>query len=239
MGNTSDNSVYVILVNDDNSMTVTQKKRIVQRSKLVDDLWFLVNPEYNGHNMGDFTVMMEYLSPVSHKYRTEFLTKSNDTYNGYLKYTLPIDTQITSEAGDVELQLTFATAKLDENGKGTQYVRKITKTTITVVPVSAWSDIIPDCALSALDQRIIKIDAQLKAINETSIIMLDSKADNITYDQDSNALQLKSGDKLIGDKVIISNVNLDEDGLPVVDFTGVTKPGDDKEEDNSNDVIEF
>lgn len=232
----SENSAYVIVVNDDNSMTATQKKRIVQRSKLIDDLWFLVKPEYNGYNMADFTVVLEYLSPVSHKYRTEFLTRSEEDYNGYLKYNLPVNTTLTAEAGSVEIMLTFLLVELDENGKGVQRTRKITGTSINIVPISAWSDIIPDCALSTLDQRIIKMDAQIKALNETSAVMADSKADNITYDEETNALQLKAGDKLIGDKVVISNVGLDEDGMPVVDFAGISaKP----EDDNSNDVVEF
>lgn len=236
MSVTTENSAYVIMINDDNSMTTTQKKRIIQRSKLIDDLWFLVKPEYNGYNMADFTVVLEYLSPVSHKYRTEFLTKKDEDYNGYLKYTLPVNTSLTAEAGNVEILLTFLLVELDENGKGVQRTRKITGTSINIVPISAWSDIIPDCALSTLDQRIIKIDAQIKALNETSYVMADSKADNITYDEETNALQLKAGDKLIGDRIIISNVGLDEEGMPVVDFAGITtKP----EDDNSNDIVEF
>lgn len=233
----SEDSAYVILINDDNSMTITQKRRIIHRSKLIDDLWFLVKPEYNGYDMADFTVVLEYLSPVSHTYRTEFLVKSDEDYNGYLKYELPFDTKLTAEAGNVEILLTFLLTELSAEGKSRQRVRKISGVNIDIVPISAWSDIIPDCALSALDQRIIKMDAQIKAINETSAIMLDSKADNITYDESTNALQLKSGDKLIGDKVIISNVGLDKDGLPVVDFTSAIVEPDNS--DNSNDVIEF
>lgn len=238
MSVTPKQSAYIILVNNDNSMTITQKKRIIQRSKMVDGLWFLVDPEYNGYNMKDFTVVLEYLSPVSRKYRTEFLTNDDAGYNGYLKYTLPFDTNLTAEAGSVEILLTFLLTELNENGKSVQRVRKISGTTIEVIPISAWSDIIPDCALSALDQRIIKMDAQIKALNETSAVMIDSKADNITYDESTNAIQLKAGDKLIGDRVIISNVGLDEDGLPVVDFTNSTTKPDD-EEDNSNDIVEF
>ena len=238
MSNIPSVKAYVIMINEDNSMVVTQKHRIVQRSKLIDDLWFLVKPEYNGYNMADFTVVLEYLSPVSHKYRTEFLAMSEDGYNGYLKYVLPFDTLLTAEPGKIELLVSFLLTELDETGKGRQRVRKISGTAIEVVPISAWSDIIPDCALSALDQRIIKMDAQIKALNETSAVMIDSKADNITYDEFTNAIQLKAGDKLIGDRVIISNVGLDEDGLPVVDFTNSTTKPDD-EEDNSNDIVEF
>lgn len=240
MKNANEQSVYVILINEDNTMTTTQKRRIVQRSKLVDDLWFLVKPEYNGYNMADFTVILEYLQPVSKKYRTEFLTLSNEQYNEYLKYTLPVDTKITSEAGDVELQVSFITTELDENGKGIQRVRKIVGTTISVTPISAWSDIIPDCALSALDQRIIKIDAQMKAINETNDTLNRDKVDNISYDYDNNELQLMSGDKPIGNKITLNNECTDKDGMPVVDFTVAgSNPDDDDKDDNSNDVVEF
>ena len=231
-------NAYVILINEDNTMTTTHKKRIVQRSKLVDDLWFLAEPEYNGYNMADFTVVLEYLQPVSKKYRTELLALSDDRYGDYLKYTLPFDTKITSEAGNVELQISFVTTELDENGKGTQRVRKITGTTIIVTPISAWSDIIPDCALSALDQRIIKMDAQMKELCEINETIRADKADNLSYNYDSNELQLMSGDKPIGNKVILNNECVDKDGMPVVDFT-VAGSNPDIDDDNDNDVVEF
>ena len=77
--------------------------------------------------------------------------------------------------------------------------------------------------MSALDQRIIKIDSQIKALNETSAVISDSKADNITYDKDTNAIQLMSGDKLIGDKVVIggSGATVGGDGVPVVDLNKI------------------
>lgn len=237
-------SVYVILVNSENKMITSQKRRIIQRSKLVDDLWFLVEPEYNGYNMSEFTVVLEYLSPISRKYRTEFLVLNEEMYNNHLKYTLPFDTKLTAESGEVELQLTFLRSELDENGRGIQRVRKVIGAVINIVPISAWSDIIPDCALTALDQRIIKMDAQINALNETSIMINDKKADNISYDENKNILQLMSGTTPIGNKVVLSNVGIDEDGMPVVDFTsGVNKPDSDNpgntEDDNSNDVVEF
>lgn len=241
MNYVDDNSVYVILINDDNTAITTQKRRIVQKSKLVDSLWFLVNPNYNGFNMNDFTAVLEYLSPISRKYRTEFLSLSDEMYNGYLKYVLPLDTTLTDEAGDVEMMVSFLKADLDENGRGIQRARKITECTISITPISAWSDIIPDCALTALDQRIIKMDAQIRAINESSVLISDTKADDISFDKESNELQLMSNGKLIGRKVVLS-ASVDEDGLPVVDFTGTQgtpEVDSDDNDDNSSDIIEF
>ena len=230
--------MYTILINDDNTMIATQVQRIVQRSKLVDDLCFLVKPVYNGYEMKNFTVSLEYVLPVSRKYKHEILVLSDDAYKDYLKYVLPVDTELTSEAGDIEIKLTFILSDLDVNGKSIQRVRKITSTMITVVPTSAWSDVIPDDTLDALDQRIIKIDAQVKAIEEYNNTISVTKADNIKYTESENSLQLMAGGSTIGDKILLkNNGSSDEDGIPAVDFSSVAnQPETDTEENN---VVEF
>lgn len=208
--------MYVILVNEDNTLTASKKERIMQRSKLFDSLWFLAEPTYKNYEMNKCTVVMEYILPVSKKYCSDILELSDDGYQEYLKYVVPFDSKLTAEAGEVELQLTFIYSDLDENGDSIQRVRKTSTANVNIVPISAWSDIIPDSALSALDQRIIKLDSQLKEIADINEVYSASKADNIKYDADAQTLQLLSGTKEIGDKVSL-NVG-DEDGTTAVDF---------------------
>ena len=231
--------MYVILVNEDNSLTASKKERIMQRSKLFDTLWFLANPIYKEYDMSKCTVMLEYVLPVSKKYCSEILTLSDDGYEEYLKYILPFDTNITSEAGKVELQLTFVLADLDVDGNPIQRVRKTSTTVINIIPISAWSDIIPDSALGAIDQRLIKADAQMKALEEAHALLNESKADNIKYDDNNSTLQLLSGDKEIGDKITIKSCSgeVSEDGVPVVDFSYVSGGGSSSSDDG--DIVEF
>lgn len=232
--------MYVILVNDDNTLYGSHKERIMQRSKLVDNLTFVVNPIYrNMYDMAHASVMLEYVLPISRRYDTINLVLSNERYgDGYLQYKLPFDTNLTSEAGKLELQLTFAYVELDENGNGIQRVRKTSPTTIEIVPISAWSDIIPDSALSALDQRLIKTDAQIRAIDEMNQIIANTKADNIKYNEDTNELQLLSGNNEIGNKVTLKTGGESlEDGVPVVDFNTVS--GDDTSVEEEDNVVEF
>ena len=61
--------MYTILVNDDNTLTTSVRERIMQRSKLVDSLHFLVSPTYKELDMTDFTVTLEYVLPISKKYK--------------------------------------------------------------------------------------------------------------------------------------------------------------------------
>lgn len=209
---------YVLLVNDDNTLTASTKERIMQRSKLFNNLWILAYPTYNGYDMSDCTVVMEYVLPVSKRYCSDILELSDEGYEEYLKYVVPIDSKLTSEAGDVELQLTFIYSDLDENGEGVQRVRKTSTAKMNIVPISAWSDVIPDSALGALDQRIIKMDAQIKELLDLGDAYDAVKADNIAYDSEKQTLQLLSGDNKIGDEVSL-NVGDDGDGTTAVDFS--------------------
>lgn len=198
--------MYTILVNDDNTMTTSVRERIMQRSKLVDSLHFLVNPTYKGLDMSDFTVVMEYILPVSKKYRTEELIKSDELYKDMLEYKLPFDTNLTNESGDIKVQLTFSKVELDEEGNGIQYIRKTNETTIHIVPISAWSDVIPDEALTAIDQRIVKTDAQIKELEQLNEQMQTTKADNIKLDEDTNDIYLTANGEKIGDSININDL---------------------------------
>lgn len=231
---------YTFVVNESNSVTASRKETIMQRSKLVNDIWFLVNPEYGFNDMTLFSVILEYVLPVSRKYRTVELTKDDEGYNGYLKYVVPIDTDLSSEAGDVEMQLTFAYVGLEPDGTSIQRVRKTMVCNLHVTPIAAWSDIIPDEALSSLDQRIIKIDAQIKHLNEIGDVLDKTKADNIRYDAVENSIQLTAKGREIGDEVRLHGIS--PDGVPVIDLNGGSTSPDVPsvpDEDCQNDVVEF
>ena len=198
--------MYTILINDDNTLTTSVRERIMQRSKLVDSLHFLCPQTYKELDMADFTVTLEYILPVSREYKTEELVKSDELYKEMLEYKLPFDTNLTKEAGEIEVKLTFSKVDLDEEGNDIQYIRKISSTTITIVPIEAWSNIIPDKALDVIDQRIIKTDAQIKALMEASEVTRLEKADNIVLDGDTKELYLTADGEQIGDKVKLSDL---------------------------------
>ena len=232
--------MYVILVHDDNTLSVPQKQRIIQRSKLVDDFWILTSPIYNGRDMTDCTVLLEYVKPVSNEYKTETLVLSEERYEEYLKYILPVDTEFTKEAGSLRLQLSFIYVDIDADGNQIQRVRKTSPTLkVEIVKLEEWFNVIPDSDLSAVDQRIIKTDAQLKMVADLVGTMSDNKADNLKYNEIENSLQLLSGDKEIGDKVTIKAGEISEDGVPVVDFGSLSGGTTPPSEEDDNDVVEF
>lgn len=237
--------MYVILVNNDNTLSAPKKQRIMQRSKLVDTFWFLVHPIYNNIDLTDCKVLLEYLTPVSRQYKTEILKLSEEKYEDHLKYLLPIDTELTAEAGEIELQLTFAKAEFDANGNFFTPVRKTDSINVNVFPINKWADIIPDEALNSIDQRLIKMDAQIRALDDLNTLTYMTKADNLVYED--NKLQLTANGKKIGDPVDIQECDdCDEDGVPVVDFSNSSDfvtPDDSVDTDNegnlNDNVVEF
>ena len=212
--------MYTFLLTENNELITTVKKRIMQRSKLVDNLRFLLNPTYEDIDMSDFTVMIEYLLPASRKYKTEILQKRDELYNGKLDYRVPMDTNLTAEPGEIELQLTFAKVSMDASGNTTQQVRKISTGKLMITPIAAWSDVIADEALTAIDQRLIQVDAMINAMNDMNQYLYETKADNIIMNKEEGYVQLTANGNPIGNKIGWVNSNGDGVSSFVIDENG-------------------
>lgn len=211
--------MYTILISDKNELITTVRERIMQRSKLVDNLHFLMSPDYKGFDMTKFTAVMEYITPVSREFKTEILTQSAELYKDMIEYRLAIDTSITKEAGPVEITLTFTYAEMDATGQIIQRVRKTSSTILDIIAIPNWCNVIPDSALSALDQRILAMDARINALDELGAELDANKADDIAYNKNENSLQLMANEKLIGQKIYLNgsgagivNINIDTNG---------------------------
>lgn len=238
---------YTFLLNDDNSIYASHREVLMQRSKLVDEIWFLVKPNYktNENNMSLFSVILEYILPTSKSYHSLELIQDKEGYKEYLKYVVPLDSNLSSEAGDIQLQLSFVYVGLDADGKDIQKVRKTRPTTLHITPIAAWSDIIPDASLAAIDQRIIKTQAQIKELGYYAEILDENQVDNLVYNKKSDSLQLMAGNKEIGDKVNVRDML--DDGIPVVDLDSNSGDSDSNHNngcncDNCNcedNVVEF
>ena len=216
--------MYTILVSETNELVTTVRERIMQRSKLVDNLHFLMAPTYKGFDMRKFTAVMEFITPISREFKTEILTQSPNLYKDMIEYKLAIDTVITKEAGPVEIVLTFTYVEMDEAGNVIQHVRKTSGTTLDIIAVPTWCNVVPDSALAALDQRLIAMDARINALNDLSAELDATKADNIKYDESTDTIQLVANGELIGDAVVLKddrgviNIEVNQDNHMIVHY---------------------
>lgn len=92
---------------------------------------------------------------------------------------------------------------MDSEGRITQYVRKVGPGVIHVVSINNWSDMIPDSALSSLDQRLLVMISQTKALNDQMNTVINNKADGLSYK--NSVLQLLSQGNPIGNAVKLSS----------------------------------
>lgn len=228
---------YTIIVCDDNSLYGSRKRKIMQREKLFNKLWFLVAPYYNGYDMSKCTVTMRYLLPISKEFKTETLVLSDERYEEHLKYIIPVDTCLTKEWGDIELNLTFTMLDADENGNVVQRVRKTGNHILTITKLPDWDSVVPDSALSALDQRILKQDAQIKALSDLADALSVNKVDNLVYNDVDDTLQLFANGVGVGNKVSVKDMV--DDGLPVVDLNSNNDTSLDDESTDNDNIIEF
>lgn len=106
---------------------------------------------------------------------------------------------------------------------------------MTITKIPDWDSIVPDSALSALDQRILKQDAQIKALESLAEAIDSNKADNLVYNQTEETLQLSANGVRIGNKVSVKDMI--DDGIPVVDLD--SNSDDAPDEDDNDNVIEF
>jgi hypothetical protein len=163
---------------------------------------------FKGFDISEFTCTMEYTLPISRKYITENLTPENEVYkDNYIEYIIPLTSRLTEENGNIDLQLTFTKVDLNDEGKKVNYVIKTKTTSISITPITNWSDIIPDESLTALDNRLLAIDGQIKAINELQGSINSSIPDDLTLTDD--LLQLTHKGEAVGEGVKIFVVDED------------------------------
>jgi hypothetical protein len=230
--------MYTLLLDNDNSFSQTNRQVLMQRSSLVDSLHILVPYLYNDLDMREFTCTMEYVKPISKKYTTETLVPEEELYKtDYIEYKIPLTSKLSEENGNIELQLTFTKVELDEDGNKKLYDRKTQPTTVTITPITNWSDLITDEALTALDNRLLAIDGQIKAINELQGDINTRIPNDLALTDDT--LQLTIDGEVTGDgvKLLTIDEEIAQDDAEDGNNDGIIQlqPVEDENETGNND----
>lgn len=203
--------MYTIVMRNDKSLRITQKTTLYQREKLVDKMQFLIPLKYEELDLSDFKAILKYKDQANVAHM-EILTKDTESYNGYSRYILPVDTNLTKFAGDINIRVTLTKTDL-ENKK--QYVLHTGEAAIPILPLSDYYAFVTDESLESIDQIIGNLDAKIEALNKISEIYDSSKADNIV--KHDGKVQLSSNGVLIGDAINIPD-GITSDEIEVVEF---------------------
>ena len=211
--------MYTILINPDNTVTHSVRKRIIQRSNNVDTLRILVSPEYVNNNndvfdMRDFTFVMEYKTPMSAKYTPVIIAPSEELYKERIEYLHPFTTKMTAEAGELEVKFQFVKLDMLADGTKVERTRPIDSSSIDILSAKEWADYIADTDLDALAQILLAIQSRAEYLEGLANSFDTTKADSLELDAENNKLYLKAKDE------ILSEIGLEELGDEIVDASG-------------------
>lgn len=190
--------MYTLLISEDNSVITSVYEPIMQRSLNVDNIQILVNHFYKGIDLSNATVLIEYVLPSKRIFSTYLNFDGNYEMDDFIKYTIPANTMLTAEAGEILVSFTFVKMELDENNNPKAYVRKTQEGTIKITPISHWLDFVPDEHLTAIDQRLLAMEAAQKAQDSLNQEMFEQMARDITLDEEKKKILLESNSGPIG-----------------------------------------
>ena len=203
--------MYTIVMTDYKGLITTSKTTLYQRENFVDEIQFLIPTTYNETDLSDFTVILKYVDPANVAH-SEILTKDDDLYKEKLRYTLPVDTDLTKFSGDITVSLTLSKTDIYEKK---QYVLHSGETVISISPRKDLYAFVTDESLEYVDQLFGQLDARMEAIEKMTEIYDAEKADNITYED--SMLQLTSNGNKIGDAIQIISDDSEDSGTANTD----------------------
>ena len=189
--------MYTIIMNEQKELIATVKNILYQKEKLVDKIQFLFPQNYNELKLSECTAILKYLdqSNIPH---AEILKKDDELYKNHLRFVLPIDTNLTQFAGDIEIRITFSKVDMEQQK---QYVLHTSPIVLTINPLKDYYTFIPDESLEFVDQLVGNLEAKLEATDIIAESYDKEKADNISYED--NKIQLTSNGSKIGDAITI------------------------------------
>ena len=201
-----------ILILNNNIPLLTTSEKIMQRSKNVHIVKIFTPTEYYQWDMTNFTGVMECLTPDGRYYTSEMTPEDESSKEGYIQYNMNLDTTYTEVAGTIKLTFTFTYVDPDT---AKTYIRKTDGIELEVTSAQEWTHVVEDSTLSALDQRIVQLEALANSINAAADAYTASKADNMTLTGDT--LQLQANGLSVGDPVKLVVTSTEDDELDAED----------------------
>lgn len=217
--------MYTLKITDNNTVVTSVKEKIVERSNYVDNIQIIVAKLYKEQiDMSEATVYMEYTLPISKKIKiTQLIPNNLEFKDDYIQYIVPAESNLTAEAGDIEVSFTFLKLISNEDDSVTPYVRKTQSGIIHISPLAAFAKFDPSEMLDDIDQRLLQwiaLQQDMKALSESTY---NEMVTDIHINDDKKLILTKRDGQDTGNGVEIENLSKhivdsvsgeDPDGVP-------------------------
>lgn len=203
--------MYTILMNADKTLSQTVRTTLLQKENMVDKLCFILPDSYNGISLVDANVVVEYTTPTN-LVKAEFLVPDEELYKEhYVRYFLPLGTELTESAGDIELRLSLTKVDVETLIK---YVLHTYPTSITISPLKDLYDIDVDKSFGFVDSMMLKLDAKIKALEMISGTYTDNLPYDLGVDEDNKLHLVTKAEPFTGEGVSMYVPTEDPDENP-------------------------
>ncbi len=184
--------MYAIKLTDDKELETTIHSTIYQGDKNADTLVFLIPQKYGDVNMSDCFLSLRYILPNGSG-RSEELEMFPIPHNKeYYQYRLTLASRFTDIAGEIEVWITAMNFEDD-------VLFRSGTTKISVIPHKSIERYLPPEDLNQIDKLAAKV-------NKLEI----TKADGLSWLDESRQIQLTSRGKLIGNAVDLGSAVSDD-----------------------------
>lgn len=150
----------VILFKSNKSLSITSKSVIMQKENLADKLLFYLPLTYEDITFSDPDVTL-YYRDTGNNVHSELLMSSESDKEGYIKYTLPLTSELTENAGELELWLSIVNTSSDSGVTG--LITSIIHSQSVFITINEWNDYTLGASVSELEA---KIDSLTNKVNE-------------------------------------------------------------------------
>jgi len=189
----------VILLKSDKSLIISKPSRIRQKEKLVDKLIFYIPQTYENIDLTDFVVTFYYYIDPINEAKMEILTQIESDKDGFSKYTVGVDSDVTNAAGILTGSLTLTKTDQDE---GKQYVLKSGEVSFEILTFEDYYKFVTDESLAPIDNKMLELDNKIQELNALAVELGEKQVDDLAL-SDDGLLQLTADGNTVGNGVVI------------------------------------
>lgn len=174
--------MYTIVMQDDKRLQVTRAIKIYQRETGADAIRFLIPPVYvegkEQYNLAEFVIACKFTTPAGKVFCERLIPEEVLYDEKYLDCQLPVDADMTEQAGKVQMYLTFLNAVTNEDGTVSSVDFHTEDVYITISP-KAELVYIPEESLQAVDKILLELDNKMDKLTAMTESLNTMRANDI------------------------------------------------------------
>jgi hypothetical protein len=151
--------MYTIVMDKYKNLNTTVRTVLFQKESLVDKIQFLIPPIYEDEELVNYNAVLKYVDPNGN-FHSEILACDGEMYKNYLRYTLPITSELTNVAGEIVLRITFIDFSEDTENPEI-YRLETNSTTLRINKPDKFNDWVNGEDLEAYKAQIAKLNAEM------------------------------------------------------------------------------